>query len=118
MLLVVASNLFTLALVFGLRAYDEHYRFDVAKWHAESAGDCDDDHRRQMVEDLDANYLRIGMTEASVRFLLGQPTYKESPRVWSYDTGLIVSDCFHLVVVFDEPGGQLVEWSHPFLDNP
>ena len=118
--LVVASNLITLAIVFGVRAYDEHYRFDIAKWRANAPGDCNDNYRRQMVEDLSENYLRVGMSPGNVRWLLGPPEYVETfrgNRQWIYDTGVIVSDCLSLVVRFGREGRRVTEWHHPFLDD-
>jgi hypothetical protein len=113
-LIVIASNLVLLAVmlavVFGVRAHDRQYRFDLAKWHTEEPGDCNDEQRRPMIDDLAKNYLRAGITRDSVRFLLGEPAYKESPRVWVYDTGLLVSDCVHFTVVFE--GNKLVDWTH------
>lgn len=113
-LLVLATNLFTLALVFGVRAYDEHYDFDAAEWIAEKPGDCTESHRRQMVEDLDARILRIGLTTESVQAILGRPDFKIANE-WYYETGIVISDCETLALSFDGPRGQLIEWSHPTL---
>jgi hypothetical protein len=114
-LLVLATNLLTLAIVFGVRWYDDNYRFDAAKWHARQPGDCNDEHRWHMVEDLGENYLDVGMTRADVLWLLGPPDLVEEapggPRaLLGWDTGLLASDCEYFYVNFGRGGKTVVEW--------
>jgi hypothetical protein len=115
-LLVVVSNLLTLAIVFGTQWYAERHSFDVAKWHARQPGDCNDDHREKMVDDLADDYLEVGMARSDVLFLLGIPdTNQEAPdgsRVLSgWDTGITGSDCDLFFVNFGPGGRTVVEWS-------
>ena len=116
-LLVVASNLLTLAIVFSTRWYDEQSSFDVAKWHARLPGDCNDDHREQMVDDLAESYLEVGMTRVDVQWLLGPPdTSQEAAEadrlLLGWDIGLRGSDnCSYFRVEFGGRGQTVVEWS-------
>jgi hypothetical protein len=115
-LLVVASNLLTLAIVFGTHWYVEEHSFDAAKWHARLPGDCNDDHREKMVDDLAENYLEVGMDRSDVLFLLGLPdTNQETPdgsRVLNgWDTGRSASECDYFRVNFARDGRIVVGWS-------
>jgi hypothetical protein len=115
-LLVVASNLLTLAIVSGTRWYDERHSFDTAKWHARLPGDCNDDHREKMVNDLAESYLEVGMARSDVLFLLGLPdTNQEAPdgsRVLNgWDIGRGGSDCDYFFVNFGPGGRTVVGWS-------
>jgi hypothetical protein len=116
-LLVVASNLLTLAIVFGTRWYDERHSFDVAKWHARLPGDCNDDHREKMVDDLADNYLEVGMKRVDVEWLLGPPDISQEAReadrlLLGWDTGLRGSDnCTYFRVNFGGRGQTVVEWT-------
>ena len=114
-LLVVASNLLTLAIVFGTRWYSERYSFDVAKWHARLPGDCNDDHRERMTDDLRENYLEIGMSRADVLWLLGPPDFSQEAlegerTLLGWDTGMRASDCRYFYVNFGR-GDTVVEFS-------
>lgn len=73
------------------------------------------DERWDMVHDLQGNHLTLGMTEAEVRKLLGDPqrvfpsaeetgTRRGEPLSWYYDLGIkgYQLDCCDLVIVFDE----------------
>jgi hypothetical protein len=115
-LLLVASNLLTLAIVLGTRWYDERHSFDVAKWRARLPGNCNDNHREKMVDDLSENYLKVGMTRADVLWLLGPPdTSREAPELErvlvGWDTGLEVSDCRYFHVNFGPGGRTVVGWT-------
>jgi hypothetical protein len=116
-LLVVASNLLTLAIVAGVRWYDERRSFDAAEWHARLPGDCNDDHREEMVEDLAERYLQVGMTRADVEWLLGPPdtsheTAEADRLLLGWDTGLEGSDnCKYFRVNFGGRGQTVVEWT-------
>jgi hypothetical protein len=115
-LLVVASNTLTLAIVFGARWYDDRHSFDAAKWHARLPGDCNDDHREKMVDDLAENYLEVGMTRADVEWLLGPPdSGDEAPvaerALLGWDIGITGSDCDLFFVNFGPGGRTVVGWS-------
>lgn len=112
-LLVLASNLLTLAIVFGARWYEERSSFDVAKWHARLPGDCNDDHREEMVDDLAENYLQVGMSRADV--LGPADTSDEAPdgsrTLRGWDTGRDTSGCRYFYVNFGPGDRTVVEWS-------
>jgi hypothetical protein len=115
-LLVVASNLLTLAIVFGTRWYGERHSFDVAEWHARLPGDCNDDHREQMVDDLSENYLQVGMARTDVEWLLGPPdTSSEAPdgsrTLLGWDVGRSGSACDYFYVNLGPGARTVVEWS-------
>jgi hypothetical protein len=115
-LLVVASNLLTLAIVFGTRWYDERHSFDVATWHARLPGDCNDDHREKMVDDLAQNYLEVGMSRADVEWLLGPPdSGDEAPgasrTLLGWDIGIRGSECDYFFVNLGPGGRTVVGWS-------
>jgi hypothetical protein len=115
-LLVVGSNLVTLAIVFGTRWYVEQHSFDVAKWHARLPGDCNDDYRKKMVDDLGKKYLQVGMARADVEWLLGPPdTSQRTPggsrTLLGWDTGITASDCDYFFVNLGGRGQTVVEWS-------
>jgi hypothetical protein len=115
-LLVVASNLLTLAIVFGARWYDDRHSFDAAKWHARLPGDCNDDHREKMVDDLAENYLEVGMARSDVLWLLGPPDSGQEAsgavrQLLGWDTGIEASDCRYFFVNFGPGGRTVVEWS-------
>jgi hypothetical protein len=115
-LLVLASNLLTAAVVLGVGWYQERRAFDAAKWHARLPGDCNDDHRRRMTNDLAESYLEVGMSRADVLWLLGEPdTSDEAPggerTLLAWDTGSDGSDCSYFYVNFGPGGRTVVEWS-------
>jgi hypothetical protein len=115
-LLVVASNLLTLAIVFGALWLGERRAFDAARWHARLPGDCNDDHRRPMTDDLAENYLEVGMGRADVEWLLGEPDTNQEPPggervLLGWDTGREASGCRYFYVNFGPGGKTVVEWS-------
>ena len=114
-LLVVASNLLTLAIVFGARWYDERHSFDAVKWHARLPGDCNDDHRRKMVDDLAENYLEVGIARSDVEWLLGPPDSSQEAEgatrlLLGWDIGVVASDCKYFYVNFGPGGRTVVAW--------
>ena len=94
--------------------FGESRTFDPVTWRAESAVSCPErQSRRQMVEDIQENYLRRGMTQPEVKKLLGAPdvvTHRRRPEGWSYGLGARGSDCEYLYVGFAADDGPLVEW--------
>jgi hypothetical protein len=115
-LLLVLSNLLTLALVLGFLWYDERRSFDVAAWHSRLPGDCNDDHRAKMVDDLAEGYLRVGMSRADVGWLLGPPDSSQEAEggarlLLGWDVGIDASDCKYFYVNFGPGGRTVVEWS-------
>ena len=117
LLLVVATSLLTLAIVLGMNWYAERNSFDVAKWHARLPGDCNDDHREKMVDDLADNYLEVGMSRTDVQWLLGPPDLSQEAAdadrlLLGWDIGLRGSDnCIYFRVNLAGRDQTVVEWS-------
>jgi outer membrane protein assembly factor BamE (lipoprotein component of BamABCDE complex) len=92
--------------------------FDSTSWQAaKPGGSCDSQrHRWDMLDDLTDNHLRVGMTQAEVRALLGQPdsvaNKTNRTRGWDYALG-IRGSCRYLYVGFDLSTNELREW-HTF----
>jgi hypothetical protein len=114
-LLVVASNVLTLAIVFGTRWYDRGAQLRRREWHARLPGDYNDDHCDKMVDDLAENYVEIGMARADVLWLLGPPDSGQEAsgarQLLGWDTGIEASDCRYFYVNFGPGGRTVVEWS-------
>ena len=85
--------------------------FDTTRWKAN--GDCRNHVRLHMLDDLQSNHVRPGISRAAVLDLLGQPDYHASPVRLSYFIGPSLTDCF----IFDVElrGGRVTttgEWEN------
>jgi hypothetical protein len=117
-LLVILTNLVTVALVFGLRSRDSTPTFDAAKMARGVAGNVQRRLSARLVDDLRSHYMKIGMTRSEILWILGPPDFTnlEPPRpVFGWDTGtdasLLPSDCTSFHVVFGPNGQRVVDWT-------
>ena len=75
-------------------------KFDQVKWMQAASTDCQ---RGDMSRDLQAHFLKKGLSRSKVGVLLGRANY-EDDAVVKYDLGRCMQEYYGLHIYFDENG--------------
>jgi len=89
----------------------DNREFDQSVWLSMNKDMSPDNPRGEMFVDLKDRHLKEGMTQFQIKALLGEPDFKNEPRLLSYNLGMwsgLRMDYDSLDLVFSE-SGKLVE---------